>query len=175
MCVEIAIARSEDKRAAKLKRVLPQLVLPVSFARGAHSCRPVEGEEELPDCPLPKPRRAIGSARLVDQKRERDAGFRAEGCGVVATSQADRGDARTGVLDLTLVVAQPGDVLAAEYSAVVAKERDNRRAGFPQGAKPDLGSCLVRQLHGGERRCDRRRHARSLARKLGHPWIDRSY
>lgn len=154
MRVEIAVARCEDERAAKLKRILPQLVLPVSFTRGARPCRPVEREEEFPESSLSKPRRAIGSARLVDQERKRDAGFHAEGCGVVAASQADRGDTRTAVLDLTLVVAQPGDVLAAEYSAVMSKERDDRGAGLPEGAQPDLGSRLVRQLDGGQRRCD---------------------
>ena len=125
---EIAISGREDEGAPELERILPEPMLPMPFPLGAHPGGGIEGEEEFPQGPLPKPRGAIRSARLVDQEREVDPGFRAERGGVLAAAQPDGGDAGTGSFDLALMVAQPGDVLAAEHSAVVPQERDGGRA-----------------------------------------------
>ena len=172
---EVAIDRSEDERSSELERILSQFVLPMPLTCGTNPRLLVESEKELPHRSLAKPRCPIGQALLVDEERERDPGVAAERCRVVAASKADRGDARPRTLDLVLMVAQPGDMLAAEYSAVVAKERDDRGAGLPEGTQPNLGSGHVREFDGCQRRCDGGRHARSLPRKLGHTAVRRSY
>jgi len=167
MRVDVAIARSEDERSSELERVLPQLVLSMSLACGAGPRLLVESEKELPDRSLAELRRAIRGTPLVDEERERDSGIAAERRRVVAAPKTDRGDARSGAFDLILMVAQPGDVLAAKYSAVVAKERDHRGTGLPEGTQANLDSGHVRQLDGSQRRCDGGRHARSLPREAG--------
>jgi len=126
--VEIAISGSEDERPAELKRILPQFVLAMAFAFGARPRGGIERKEEFPEGSLPKPRGAIGSPRFVDQERERNPGLRAERGGVFTAAESDGRDVGPGCLDLALMVAQPGDVLAAEHSAVVAQERDGGRA-----------------------------------------------
>lgn len=126
--VEIAISGGEDERPAELKWILPQFVLAMPFAFGACPRGRVERKKEFPEGTLPKPRGAIRGPRFVDQERERNPGFHAERGGVLATAQSERRDAGPGRLDLELMVAQPGDVLAAEHSAVMAQERDDGRA-----------------------------------------------
>lgn len=125
---EISISGCEHKRPAELKGILPELVLPMPFAFGAYPCGRVERKKELPEGSLSKPRGAIRGPRFVDQERERDSGFHAERGGVFATAKPDGRDSGAGPLDLTLMVAQPGDVLTAEHSAVMAQERDDSRA-----------------------------------------------
>ena len=175
MHVEIAISRSEHERPAELKRILPEFVLAVPFLFGPRPRGRIEGEEELPQSPFPKPGRAIRLALLVDQEREGDSGFRAERGRVFAAAETDGGDSGTGGFDLTLMVAQPGDVLAAEHSAVVAQERDDGRTRFPERAQANQRSGVIRKLYGSELFRDRRGHTPSLARKLRHPRVSRSY
>lgn len=143
MRVEVAIAGSEDERSSELERVLSQFVLPMPRTRGASPRLLVESEKEFPHCSLAEACRPVGGALLVDEQWKRDPGIAAERRRVVAAPEADRGDARPGTLDLVLMVAQPGDVLAAEYSAVVTKERDDRGAGLPERTEPNLDSGRV--------------------------------
>ena len=62
----------------------------------------------------------IGTAFLVDQERERDAGVFTEHARVIAIAEADGGDVRAFGFERFIVFAQLRDVLAAENSTVVA-------------------------------------------------------
>lgn len=181
MRVEIAIPGSpgspgsKDERSSELKRIPSEFVLTVPQACGPRSRPAIERKQEFPEGSLSKPCRAERHALLVDQEGELDSGLRPERDRVVATAQSDGRDAGSGVGDFPLMVAQPGDVLAAEYSAVVTQERDDSRAGPPETAEAHGGAGVIGQFDGGECLRDRGRHAPSLARKPGHPGPDRSY
>ena len=95
-------------------------MLSVPLACGPPPRLEVEREKKFPEGSLPEPRRVVGRARFVDEERERDAGLRPEGGRVFAAAQPDGRDACPGIVDLLLMVAQPGDVLAAEHSAVMS-------------------------------------------------------
>lgn len=68
----------------------------------------------------------------ADQKRKGDAGLFAKNTGVSPVAESDGGQARSAVEEGLLVCAQLRDVLAAENSAVVAKEDQDCRGPFPE-------------------------------------------
>ena len=71
---------------------------------------------------------------LVDQEREGDAGFHAEEAGIVPVPKPDGREARPLSPECLLMIAQLRDVLAAEYSTVVAEEDEDRGTLSPQRA-----------------------------------------
>ena len=77
-------------------------------------------------------RRTIRLSLLVNQEREGDPTFSAESLGVAQVTKPDGGQPRTLLPECLLVIAQLCDVLAAEDSAVVAKECDHCRTIGPQ-------------------------------------------
>jgi len=95
---------------------------------------------------------------LVDQEGEVDAGFLLVVAGEVGATETDGGEGCALFTKGLLVFAQLRDVLAAEDSAVVAKEDDDGGIRFPEGAEADLLAEGV-----GERdSCE------SLAESIGH-------
>jgi len=74
---------------------------------------------------------------LVDQEGEVDAGFLLEEAGVVGVAETDGGEGGALFTKGLLVFAQLRDVLAAEDSAVVAKEDEDGGICFPEGAEAD--------------------------------------
>ena len=76
-------------------------------------------------------RRTIRLSLVVNQEREGDPTFNAESLGVVQVTQPDGGQPHTLFPECLLLIAQLRDVLAAEDSAVVPKEYDDRRSTGP--------------------------------------------
>ncbi len=80
-------------------------------------------------------------------------------CGRVGTIPKPNGrDARAQALEIFLMVAQPGDVLAAENSAIVAQKGHDGRPLRPQVSEPLLSSIGVGQYDRRESFSDRRSH-----------------
>jgi hypothetical protein len=77
----------------------------------------------------------VGLAMLVDEKGEVDSGFLLEKAGVVCIAEADGGERGALFAEGLLVFAQLRDVLAAENSAVVAKEDEDGGIRFPERAE----------------------------------------
>jgi hypothetical protein len=143
-------------------------MLAMPFPGRTEAGREVAGEEDLPEARLPQPRGAVGYALLIHEERKRDAGLFAKGGAIRATAQADSRDARPRALEPPLVIAQPGDVLAAEDSAIVAKERDNGRPRFPKRTDADSPAVRVWKDDRGERLGGRSGHAGRLPREDRH-------
>jgi len=80
----------------------------------------------------------VGLAVLVDEQGEVDFGFLLEEAGVVGITEADGGEGGAFFAEGLLVFAQLRDVLAAEDSAVMAKENQDGGIVFPERAEPDL-------------------------------------
>lgn len=158
----VAIPGGQDERAAELKRILADPMLTVALAARPGARREVEGPEELEDPAAPEPRRVVGDAPLVDQQREVDPGLLAERRGVRPPAEADRGDAGAAPFDLLFPVAQPGDVLAAEDSAVVAEEREGDGPRRPKGAETNVAPLRIGEDQGSEGFRDGARHAGSV-------------
>lgn len=160
---EIAVSRSEDERAAELERIAAEPMLSVPLAPRAGARRDVRAAEDLDESPAPKPGGAVGEAMLVDQERKREIRLVAKGRRVLLPPEPDRGEAGARPNDLRFPVAQPGDVLAAEDSAVVAQEREDDGTARPEGAQADGAAVDVRKDDRSERFRDGRRHATSVS------------
>jgi len=74
----------------------------------------------------------VGLPFFINQQWECYSGFLAEHRRVTRISQADGGQLSALGLELSLVLTQLRDMLAAEDSAVVAKENDHGRIQLPQ-------------------------------------------
>src|SRR6476661_4756716 len=79
---------------------------------------------------------AIGPSFFVNQQWELDPGLFAKLLSVLCVAQADDGQLRASAVELSLMLAQLRDVLAAKDSTIVAKENDYGQVRFPQSAKP---------------------------------------
>jgi hypothetical protein len=140
----VHIARSKDKAAAKLERILAQPVLAVPAGLGAlaRGCIVLaQGVEQGSAAELDS---AIGLARFVNKKREGNSGIFAEVAGVARVAQTDGHKLSSFFTKCLFVLAQLRDVLPAEDSAVVAQEGDYGRAVCPQRTKADWAVVDIR-------------------------------
>jgi hypothetical protein len=76
--------------------------------------------------------RTIGQPLFVDEKRERDSAFRVESLGVLHIAKTDGSQPGTFLRKCPLVVAQLRNMLAAEYSTIVAQEGNHRSSARPK-------------------------------------------
>ena len=134
MCETIHIAGSEDKAPAELKGILAEFVLAMSAGFGALSGRRVVAAQKVQHRCLLKIGGAIGLSVLINQQGEGDAGLFAKLARIVAITQPDCSQSRALIAKFLLVLAQLRDMLAAEDSAVMAKEHDYRGPAGPQRA-----------------------------------------
>jgi hypothetical protein len=67
----------------------------------------------------------------VNQEWESDRTLCPESLGIVQVTESDGGQPSTFVLECLLVITQLRDVLTAEDSAIVAKERNHCRSARP--------------------------------------------
>lgn len=134
----VGIARTEDEASAKLQGILSHLVLTMPSGACPLAGRSVVAAKQMQGGSGVEPNRPIGLSLLVNEKREGDAGFLAEGAGVEAVTQSHSGQGGSLGAELLLVLAQLRDVLAAEDSPVVPQEGDHGRLALPQGAQPNL-------------------------------------
>ena len=150
MGVAIDVAGTKDKTAAELEGVRTKPANAESLLPVAGGPRPFPGfgvvaAEEMKQRGFSQAGGAIRLPLLVDQEREGDAGFLAEEAGILPVTEPDGSETRSLFLEGLLVLAQLRDVLAAEDSAIVAEEDQDRRALSPQRAEPERAAFRVGQ------------------------------
>jgi hypothetical protein len=79
----------------------------------------------------------VGLSMFVDEEREVDTGFLLEDASVMGVAEANGGEGGAPFTEGLLVFAQLRDVLAAEDSAIVAKENEDGGIRFPERAETD--------------------------------------
>jgi len=127
----VDVSWAENEAAAELERVPSQLVLAVAGGFGAGSGGGVFGSEQVKEVRAAQAGGLVRFAIFINQERERDAGVFAEHSGVRAVAEADRGKGCSFLLKFGFVFAQLRGVLAAEDSAIVAKEDDDGGVVLP--------------------------------------------
>jgi hypothetical protein len=160
----VDVARAEDEAAPELERVVPGPVLPIAGGSGARPGGGVAETEQVQDRRAVEPGGPVGLALRVEQEREADPGLVAEGPGVLPVPQPDGGEVDAGLLELLLVRAQLRHVLAAEDSAVVTEEDQDRHVLGPQEAEPDRSPLGVRQRDPGQALGEGQGHAATSTR-----------
>jgi hypothetical protein len=156
--VQIDIPRTENEAPSELKRILAQLVLPVSGCTGSLPCQRIVLAQELKQGATSQPRSTICLPLVVNQQRERDASFLAKYSGVVCVAQTDSSQTSAFIAERLFVVAQLRNVLAAKDSAVVTEECDHCRPVGPKRAESDGSAFRVRQDDSCELFTERLRH-----------------
>jgi hypothetical protein len=136
MGVKIHVARTEDEAASELKRIRAQTALAVAGCSRPRPRRRIVRAKQVQNIRLPQTRGAISEPLLVNQQRERDAGFFPELAGVVPIAESDDSERCSTLFERVLVFAQLRNVLAAENSAIVAQEDDHGWVGLPQRTQP---------------------------------------
>jgi hypothetical protein len=154
----VDVAGAEDERAAQLEGIEAEFVLVVAGGAGALAVFEIVASEEMENVGGFEIGDFVGLALLVDEQGEVDAGFLQEDAGVVGVAEADGGEGGVPFAEGWLVFAQLRDVLAAEDSAVMAKEDEDGGIRFPERAEAELLSEGVGQRDAGE----------SLAEGFGH-------
>jgi hypothetical protein len=125
-------------------------VLVVAGSAGALAAFEIVAAEEMENVGGFEVGDFVGLAVLVNEEGEIDAGFLLEDAGVVGVAEAYGGERGVFFAEGLLVLAQLRDVLAAEDSAVVAKEDDDGGVVFPERAETDLLSEGVGERDIGE-------------------------
>ena len=136
--VTIHVACSKNEASAELERIPAGPVLPVAGGPGPFSGPRVVAAEEMEQRSGLEAHGAICLPLLVHQEGERDADLLTEEAGVMPITEPNGSETRTLVPECLLVLAQLRDVLAAEYSAVMAEEDKDRRAVGPQRDESNL-------------------------------------
>jgi len=117
---EVDVAGAEDEAAAELEGILAEAPLTVAGSLSAFASFVVVAARQVQHRGRLEVGDVVGFAVVVDQKWEGDFALALEDLTVVGVAQADGSELRPRFFDLTRVVAQLRDVLAAEDSAVVA-------------------------------------------------------
>jgi len=134
----VDVAWAEDEGAAELEGIAAEFVLVMAGGTGAFAAYEIVAAEEMEEVGGFEIGDSVGLAALVDEEGEVDFGFLLEEAGVVGVAEADGGEGGAFFAEGLLVFAQLRDVLAAEDSAVVAKENQDGGIVFPERAEPDL-------------------------------------
>ena len=140
MGITVHVTWGEHEASAQLKRILPELVLTESSTLGAFPGPRVVPAQEVKQIGGLKSRRMVGLPLFIDQQWECYSGFLAEHRRVTRIAQADGGQLSALGLELGLVLTQLRDMLAAENSAVVAKENNHGGVQLPQRAEAYRGA-----------------------------------
>ena len=123
----VDVAGAKDEGTAELEGVAAEFVLVVSGSFGAVAALEIIAAEEVENVGFAEVSEFVGLAVGVDEEREVDAGFFLEEASVAGVAEADGGEGGVFGAEGRLVFAQLRDVLAAEDSAVVAKENEDGR------------------------------------------------
>jgi len=134
----IDVAGAEDEGAAELKGVAAEFVLLVPGGGGAFAASGIVAAEEVENVGGFQAGDFVRLAVFVDQQGKFDLCFFLEDAGVVGIAEADGGESGLFFAEGLLMFAQLRDMLAAEDSAVVAKENQDGGIVFPERAEPDL-------------------------------------
>ena len=128
----VHVAGAEHEAPPELEGIAAQARLLVARRAGPPARRGVVATQQVQERTAPKRGGAVGDAIGIHEQRKRDPGLIAKGAGVREVTEAHGREARSGPVELALMVAQLRDVLAAEDSTVVAQEDDHGRPGFPE-------------------------------------------
>ena len=158
----VDVAGAEDKSAAELEGIAAEFVLVVPGGLGAFAALEIVAAEEVKEVGFAEVGELVGLAALVDEEREVDAGFFLEEAGVASVAEADGSERGVFGAEGWLALAQLRDMLAAENSAVVAKESKDDGMRFPERAEAHLVAEGVGERDGGE----------ALAHGVGHDGND---
>ena len=134
----VDVAGAEDEGATELKGIAAEFVLVMAGGAGAFAAFEIVASEEVEDVGGFEIGDFVGLAVLVDEQGEVDFGFLLEETGIVGVAEADGGEGGAFFAEGLLVFAQLRDVLAAEDSAVMAKENQDGGIVFPERAEADL-------------------------------------
>ena len=145
----VHVAGPEDKAPAKLERIRPELALAVTAGLRPLSSRSVVAAQQVKQVGARKARRAVSLALLIHQQREGNAGLFAEESRITPVSKADGRQCRPFLVEGLLAFAQLRNVLAAEDSAVMAEEDENRGPLRPQGPQAEFAPVGIGQNKGG--------------------------
>ena len=133
----IDVAGAEDEGAAELKGVAAEFVLLVPGGGGAFAASGIVTAEEVENVGGFQAGDFVRLAVFVDQQGKFDLCFFLEDTGVVGIAEADSGESGLFFAEGLLMFAQLRDMLAAEDSAVVAKENQDGGIVFPERAEAD--------------------------------------
>ncbi len=122
---EIHVSGGEDETGAELKGMLAEFGLAEAAGASAAAGGGVVAAEEMEQIGGSEAGDAVGFAIFVDEKGKCNARLLAEDSGVAEIAQTDGGTTRALGAEGRFIFAQPGDVLAAEDSTVVAEEHEN--------------------------------------------------
>lgn len=122
------------------------------------ACFRVFAAENVEQIPRFQFRSFIGDPFGVNEQWEGDTGFLAKHPGVMHVAESNRSQYGSGLLNLLLVFAQLGDMLAAENSTIMAKEDHNCRIPLPQRAEAYFLASSLGQHDIREFRTDEPRH-----------------
>lgn len=150
MSKAVNVPWAEDKAAAKLKGIPAQLVLAMSGGFGALPGGGIIAAKKVQHRCLLEVRRAIGLAALINQQGKGNPGFFAKLARIVIVTQPNGSEACTLFAKFLLVFTQLRDVLAAEDSAVMAKEDDYRGLAGPERSQLNGTPLRIRQGDGSE-------------------------
>jgi hypothetical protein len=146
----VHIAGAEDETSAKLKRIPAGTMLAVAGRAGALPGCFVFRSKQMQNVGVAQSGGAVSEALLVYQKREGDAGLLPKELRVSPVAEAHGSQIGSPILKRFLVFAQLRDMLAAEESAVVPEENEDRRLPLPQRSEANLPAVDIRQDDGRE-------------------------
>ncbi len=135
MAEQVRVPRAENKAAAELKRVAAEAKLPMTRAAGPSATDNVRAAKEVEQISRTKPCRSVRLPFFINEQWELDPGFVTELSCVPAVAESHRCQACPGRTERFLIVAQLGDMLAAEYSSIVTEKDEDCRTGFPERAQ----------------------------------------
>jgi hypothetical protein len=141
--IAVHIAWPENEAAAKLKRILSYLMLPVSARARTLTGGLVLAPQQMQQVRIAQTGRAIGLALLVDQQRKCNARILTEQACVVCVAQANGRQVGAPLTECLLVFAQLRDVLAAEDSTIVAQKDDYCGLPLPKRSQPDFAPIRI--------------------------------
>ena len=127
----VHIARSEDKTAAQLEWIPPELVLRMTGGFGAGARFGIVASQQVKQVRALEFHGGIGFAIFVNKQWEGNSCLLAKSAGIDAVPKPHRGEVRSAVAESLLVRAQLRDVLTAKDSTVMAQENNHRRLSDP--------------------------------------------
>jgi len=133
---EIFVSGRKHKASAKLQRIFSQAMLLVSCGLGPFARLQVVFAQQMEQGSVAQPNSLVRFALVVDQQRKLDTGFLAEELGIAGVAQANHGQMRAFLLELSFKFAQLRDMLSAENSTVMPKKDHHGRSTLPQRSEP---------------------------------------
>jgi hypothetical protein len=146
----VHVAWTEDETSAKLKRIPARTMLVVAGRAGTLPGQFVFSPQHMQNVGTAQPRRTVSQALLVYEKREGDASLLPKEPRIILIAESYGSQIGSPIFERLLVFAQLRDMLAAEESAIVPEEDEDRRLPLPKRSEADLPPIDIRQGDGRE-------------------------